>query len=222
MTVTEAVASRFSARAFLDTPVDRATLERILQKAQQAPSGGNVQPWRVYVLRGQRMLEFKELIQAKLAQGIRGEKPEYHVYPPKLKEPYRSRRFKCGEDLYASIGVPREDKPGRLRQFAKNMEFFGAGTSLFFAIDRIMGPSQWAHLGMYMQTIMLLAREAGLHTCAQEAWSNWHETIHAYFEMPEELMFYCGLAIGHLDEDHPINGWRTDRAPLDEVVQFKE
>lgn len=222
MTVTEAVASRFSARAFHDTPVDREVLERIFEKAQRAPSGGNVQPWRVYVLNGEPMQEFKALIRGKLTQGIRGETPEYNVYPPKLKEPYRSRRFKCGEDLYASIGIPREDKPGRLRQFAKNMDFFGAGTAMFFAIDRIMGPSQWAHLGMYMQTIMLLAREEGLHTCAQEAWSNWHETIHAYFEMPEELMFYCGLAIGHLDEDHPINGWRTDRAPLDEVVRFKD
>ena len=220
MNVSEAVATRFTARAFLDKPVPREIIERMLTKAQRSPSGGNLQPWHVYVLSGEPMAQFKRHIQSELAAGNRGEKPEYAVYPPKLKEPYRSRRFKCGEDLYASIGIAREDKPGRLAQFAKNMAFFGAGTSFFFALDRDMGPGQWAHLGMYMQTLMLLAREEGLHTCAQEAWSNWHETIHSYLKMPPELMFYCGLAIGYLDEAHPINQWRTDRAPLSEVVHF--
>ena len=221
MNVAEAVATRFSCRAFLDKPVDPEAIHRILDRARQSPSGGNVQPWHTYVLSGEAMDRFKALVQSRLPDNPRGEPPEFSIYPESLKEPYRSRRFKCGEDLYAAIGIPREDKPARLRQFARNLEWFGAPVGLFFALDRSMGWNQRAHLGMYMQTIMLLAREEGLHTCAQEAWSAWHKTVTEFLSLPDELMLYCGMAVGYADENNPINQWRTDRADMDEQVQYR-
>ena len=220
MNVSEAVASRHSVRAFLDTPVPRQTIESLLERAKWAPSGGNLQPWMVYVLGGERMAEFKAIIEARIPDHPMGEGGEYHVYPPKLKEPYRTRRFQCGETLYASIDVPREDKPARLRQFANNYRFFGAPVGLFFAIDRTMQEGQWSDLGMFIQTLMLLAREEGLHSCAQEAWSYWYKSVGEFLEIPDELMLFCGLALGFKDESHPINGWRTERAPLADFVEW--
>ena len=120
MNVSDAIASRFSARAFLDRPVERAVVESILERAARTPSGGNLQPWHVHVLLGERLEMFKSIIAERLTDHPMGEESEYNVYPPRLHEPYRSRRFKCGEDLYAAIDVPREDKPARLRQFANN------------------------------------------------------------------------------------------------------
>ena len=220
MKVSEAVASRLSARAFLDTPVDRPILSTILERAKWAPSGGNLQPWRVYVLGGEQLNAFKSIIEAKLPDHPMGEGAEYLVYPPRLKEPYRSRRFKCGEDLYASIGIAREDKPARIGQFANNFRFFGAPVAMFFAIDRTMQEGQWSDLGMFIQTIMLLARENGLHTCAQEAWAYWYKTVGDFFAIPDEYMLFCGMALGYIDNSHPINGWRTERADLDEMVEW--
>jgi len=220
MKVSEAIESRISTRAFLDTPVAGATLRRILDVARRSPSGGNLQPWHVWVLGGERLQQFRNLIREKLAASPFGESMEYAIYPPKLKDPYRSRRFRCGEDLYATISVEREDKQGRMEQFAKNFEFFGAPAAMFFAIDRQMGPPQWADVGMFLQSIMLLAREHGLHTCPQEAWAMWPETVRAFVEMPEDLMLFCGLAVGYMDEAHPINTLRTERAPLEEIATF--
>lgn len=220
MNVAEAVAARFSARAFLDRPVPGAQIRRILDRARQAPSGGNLQPWHVHVVAGKPLRKLIGKVRRAALLHPRGEKSEYDVYPSKLHEPYRSRRYRCGEDLYAALGIPREDKAARLRQFAKNLEAFGAPMELFFSIDRRMGCNQWAHLGMFMQTVMLLAVEEGLHCCPQEAWSAFHSTVARFLRLPDERMFYCGMAVGYADLDHPVNQWRTDRAPLDELARF--
>lgn len=220
MKVSDALDSRITCRAFLPDPVPEQVVREILEGAARAPSGGNLQPWWTWVLAGERLQAFRTEIQAKMAQTPQGEPPEYHVYPPDLKEPYRTRRYKCGEDLYATIDIPRSDKPARLRQLAKNFDFFGAPVALFFAIDRNMQQGQWADLGMYLQSVMLLAREHGLHTCPQEAWARWPQTVGGFLKIPPELMLFCGMGLGRMDESHPINTLRTDRASLAETVQF--
>lgn len=220
MKVSDAINTRITARAFLDKPVPGDVLRQILETAKRAPSGGNLQPWHVWVLAGEPMVRFKALIKEKMPSQPRGEGTEYHIYPPELKEPYKARRFKCGEDMYATINIPRDDKFGRLVNFARNFQFFDAPAAFFFAIDRTMQQGQWADLGMFMQSIMLLAREHGLHTCPQEAWAIWHKTVGEFFSIPPELMLFCGMGIGTMDEAHPINRLRTERAPLDEFATF--
>jgi nitroreductase len=221
MNITEAIDSRMSCRAFLSNPVPASTLRTILETAKRAPSGGNLQPWHVYVLTGTALDEFRTVIRAKLSTQPRGEGSEYDVYPKNLTDPYLARRYKCGEDLYATIDVPRENKPARLRQFARNYELFGAPVGLFFAIDRQMGLGQWADLGMFMQSIMLLAREQGLHTCAQEAWAAWYKTVGEFLHMPPNLMLFSGMALGFRDESAPINRLRTERAVLTEFATIR-
>lgn len=210
MNVTEAVDRRISVRAFkLETP-SAALVREILEAAARAPSGGNLQPWRVYALAGAPLAELK----AQVAATPFGETPEYDVYPPNLWDPFRTRRFECGEDLYATIEIPREDKPARLRQLARNGEFFGAPVGLFFCLDRQLGPPQWSDLGMYMQTVMLLAVERGLDTCAQEYWARYPQTVAKFVGLPEDHMVFSGMALGWRDDTAPINTLRTRRDPF--------
>ena len=159
MKVSEAIATRKTVRAFKSDPVPRETIESILSLAARAPSGGNLQPWKVYALLGPARDELVRRVAEARKQHLMGERPEYHIYPPELTEPYRTRRFRIGEAMYATLGIPREDKAARLKFFSGNWEFFGAPAGLIFTIDRQMQQGQWSDLGMFLENIMLLARE---------------------------------------------------------------
>jgi nitroreductase len=219
-TVSEAVRSRHSCRAFSDQPVPRELVSTLLEAARYAPSGGNLQPWIVHVLSGDSLARFRRLMAPKVEASPLGGDSEYHVYPTNLKEPYRTRRFKVGEDLYGHIGVARENKVARVRQFARNFDFFGAPVGMFFLVDRSMGPPQWSDLGMFIQTLMLLAREHGLETCPQEAWAAWHREVSEFLDIGPELMLFCGLSLGYGDYAAPINRLRSERMTLGEFARF--
>ncbi|HEX8263155.1 MAG TPA: nitroreductase [Allosphingosinicella sp.] len=219
--VTQAISSRRSVRAFLPRPVERSTIEEMLALAARAPSGGNLQPWHVDVLAGAPLEALKAEVRARRAAEPAGEGLEFTVYPSPLPEPFRSRRFAGGEALYAWLGIAREDKAGRLAQFERNYDFFGAPAALFFSIDRLFDRPQWAHLGMFMQNLMLLAEERGLATCPQEAWAAVHRTVAAHLGLPAERILYCGMALGYADESAPINRWRTERAPVEDFATFR-
>lgn len=221
MTVSEAVESRRSVRGFLERPVDGQLLRRILEKATRAPSGGNLQPWHLYVVGGSEMEVLKTRARQSVAQYPQGEETEYDVYPKNLVSPYRERRFQVGEQMYGLLNIPRDDKEGRLKWFARNFQFFGAPVALFCFVDRRMGAPQWSDLGMYLQTVMLLLREEGLDSCPQECWSRYPRMVSEFLGTPPEQMLFAGMAIGYKDESHPLNRLRVARAPLDEIASFR-
>lgn len=221
LTVSEAVLTRRSIRAFQNKAVPKELMAKILNTARRSPSGSNVQPWYVHVLTGQSLEDFRKKVKESLTKNPMGEGAEYEVYPKSMTEPYRSRRYKCGEDMYATLKIERENKFGRLMQFAQNFDFFGAPVGMLFTIDRSFGPAQWAHLGMFIQTIMLVAEEQGLATCAQESWLAMYKTGTEFLDIPDNQMIYCGMAIGYADTKAPVNTIITDRAPLSEIASFK-
>lgn len=214
--VTNAILSRRSTRAFLPLPVERSVVAEILELAARAASGGNLQPWHVDVLGGPPLADLK----AEALASTRAEM-ELVVYPSPLPEPYRTRRHRSGEALYEAIGIPRDDRAARLAQFARNFDAFGAPVLLLFSVGRIFDRPQWAHLGMFIQNLMLLAEERGLATCAQEAWAAVHDVVARHIELPPERIFYCGMALGHADPDAPINGLRTERVDVEEFARFR-
>lgn len=221
MTVEKAVRNRKSARAFTRDAIPLEEIRTILDIARHAPSGGNLQPWKMIVITGEELGAITRLGQAAMATNPRGEADDHPIYPAQVVEPHRSRRYKVGEDMYAILGIAREDKFGRLGQMAQNFSFFGAPCAIFFVIDKNMGHGQWAHMGMLMQTICLVAEERGIATCMQEAWGMVRKTLAAHFGLADSEMIYCGMAIGYENKAAPVNALRTDRAPLDEIAVFK-
>ena len=186
MRVSDAIASRRSVRAFLDRPVPEAVLRRVIARAARAPSGGNLQPWRIYVLTGVPLAELKARMRERLAADPSPDAPEYSIYPEHLWEPYRTQRFRVGEMMYAELGIAREHRGARIARFHENYNFFGAPAGLFCYIDRRMGPPQWSDLGMYLQNVMLLLREEGLDSCPQECWSTYNRVVAEMLSPPAD------------------------------------
>ncbi len=217
MKVSEAVDKRMSVRAFTDEPVSSDLIRKILVKASRAPSGGNLQPWKICILNGERMAEFRAIMEERLAGKAHpdGEKPEYEVYPSNMIEPYRTARFEVGEDMYALLGIDRDDKMERLKWFANNYRFFGAPAAIFCFFDRMMGAPQWSDTGMFLQTFMLLLEEHGLQSCAQECWYQFPKTVTDFCQMDENDMLFCAVCIGHADTTHPVNQLRSKRLAPD-------
>jgi nitroreductase len=221
MNVTDAVLSRRSVRAFLDRPVPQETLRRVVETASRAPSNSNMQPWLVRVLTGDTLARLKSVMRERAVVPPQFDQPkQYSFYPDELKDPYLSRRAKCAERQYSAVGIPREDHEGRLRYVYGNMQCFGAPAAMFTFIENGMGPSQWADLGCFLQTVMLLLQEAGIDSCAQISWCNFARTVCEVTEVPDDWTLYCGLSIGYADPDAPVNTVVADRVPIDDFAKF--
>lgn len=221
MDVFEAVESRLSCRAFLDKPVEPAIVRDLIAGAARAASGGNLQPWHVYALAGEPLAAIKRQVAAHIAdRDPRHDEAEYPIYPKTLWEPYKSRREEHGVQLYGALGVARDDAAARLKQYKRNFAFFNAPVALFIAIDRKLGPGQWADLGGYIHALAFLARGYGLDTCPQESWARMHGIVRRFVAMPPEQMLFCALAIGYCDRTHPANSFRSPRAEVEEFCSF--
>ena len=218
MDVYEAVRTRRAVRGFIDRPVPVKVLERVVSAATWAPSGSNIQPWNIYVVTGAPLAELKKRAVERVANSVLWDEREYVMYPPAMKSPYRERRSAFGHERYSALGIAREDWEARQRAAIANWDCFGAPAALFCYIDRDLGLPQWADVGMYLQTVMLLLRAEGLHSCPQMAWPQVRETVAEVLSPPDGLILFCGMSIGH--EDPKVNYIRTGRAPLDETVTF--
>ena len=221
MELLDAVSTRISARAFLDTPVSKDTVYKILDYARLAPSGSNMQPWHIHVVSGQTR---QQLIDKALAfaevHPIGSLKQEYQAPPQNFISPYKKRRHACGMALYSALKIDRKDKDARAKQIMQNFYFFGAPVGLIFSMHRSLMPGQLGDLGILMGNIMLITREYGLHSCAQGFWQDVQPAIREVLGIPEEYYIYNGMALGYLDEKHPANTVETGRVPVEKFAQF--
>ncbi|WP_291650007.1 nitroreductase [Bosea sp. (in: a-proteobacteria)] len=220
VTVSEAIERRMSVRAFSDRPVAEGKVRDILDRARRSPSTGNLQPWHVYAVGGERLVALKRLIAEKLARDPAGEPLEFASYPSPLWEPLRARRAAAGRLRYEAFGFADKDGSGLSELLRRNFDFFGAPVGLFFYLDARVGPPQWADLGMFLQSLMLLAVEEGLDTCPQQVWGSWNATLRDFLGVPDGRTLFCGMSLGYRDASHPCIAARTERAAMSEFASF--
>jgi nitroreductase len=221
MDVLEAMHRRASIRAYLDRPVDRSTIESILEAARWAPSGVNAQPWQVAVVTGATKRRLAELLLAERG-AARAENPDYAYYPAQWVEPYKARRLACGLALYTALKIGRHDKDARIKTWNNNYSFFGAPVGLLFFLDRSLAQGSWVDIGMFIENVMLAALAFGLATCPQASLAEYPNTVRRLLNIPESRALVCGMALGYPDPSAPVNNYRTAREPVANFTAWYE
>ncbi|KAF7599873.1 MAG: nitrobenzoate reductase [Candidatus Dactylopiibacterium carminicum] len=218
----DAIRSRHSIRRFLPTPVPREQILHLLDLAACAPSGVNTQPWHVYVLTGESRQKLTDALLAEFANPSFERRGEYDYYPAQWTEPYRARRRDTGQRLYSLLGIEKGDNARMQEQWARNYAFFDAPVGLIFTLDRVLGQGSLIDYGAFLQTLMIAARGAGLDTCVQAAFTEYHPVIRAQLQIPEAQMVLCGMSLGHADPDAPENRLVLPRIPASGFTQFRD
>ncbi|WDZ50598.1 nitroreductase [Acinetobacter vivianii] len=224
--VDEAITSRHSVRAFLDTPVDPQTIKDILTVASRAPSGTNVQPWKVYVVTGQKRAEMIDRVCAAQIELL--QKPElaaqyqetFAYYPETWISPFIDRRRANGWGLYGLLGIQKGEKEKMAAQQLRNFQLFDAPVALYFTVNKIMGIGSKMDISMMLQNVMVAAKARGLDTCPQAAWNHFHPIVLDILGAPEEEELVCTIALGYADPDHIVNTFITPREPVENFTVF--
>ncbi|RAR57292.1 nitroreductase [Paraburkholderia unamae] len=211
--------ARHSCRAFLPDPVPAATIERAFALAQRTPSWCNAQPWKAIVTSGAATDAFREALTAHIAQGA----PEPDIaFPREYRGEYLQRRRACGLQLYEAVGIGQGDRAGSARQALENFRFFGAPHVAIVTADAALGTYGAIDCGGFVTTFLLAAASLGLAGVAQAALATYSSFLHAYFEIPDDRVVVCGISFGYEDTAHPANGFRTGRAPLGDVIEWRD
>ena len=221
MNLNELIKSRYSVRNFTDDSVDIKTIREILEIASNAPSGGNIQPWKVYVVTGSAKEKLIKKALNNFDNGVQ-EKIEYDIYPNPLDDKYKKRRSECAKDMYTALSIKQDDIESRLSQIRENFKFFGAPVGMIVTIDRAFAENGWGHVGMFIQNICLSAVDNDMGTCLQESWSIYPETVKDFLNIPDNEVVWCGIALGYPNKEHPVNNYRTSRESIEKFVTFIE
>jgi nitroreductase len=219
--VCQTLRSRASTRAYTGRTLSIYLVREILEAARWAPSGSNMQPWKVIAVAGSARDDVCDLARRTLTLNPAGEDGDYPVCPVDLPSPFRERRSLAAGQRYVAMGIGRNDQAARTAALVRNYDFWGAPVGLFFVTSRDLGHSQWAHLGMFIQSVVLVVEEMGLGSCVQEAWAKVRESLRRHFGLPCHEVIYCGMALGYADTAQPINALRTTREPVESFATFR-
>ena len=219
MTLKELIKSRYSVRSFTDEMVDIEKIKELLDIANSAPSGGNIQPWKVYVVTGNSKNKLTSKALHNFDNGVQ-EEVAYEIYPKPLEDEYKRRRSQCAADMYNALSIEKDDIESRLKQVRENFRFFGAPVGMIITIDRSFAQNGWGHVGMYLQNLCLVAIDNGLGACLQESWSIYPQTVKEVICHDDNEVIWCGVALGYPNKDDPINQYRTSRENIDKFVSF--
>jgi len=221
MNLNELIKSKYSVRSFTDDKIDIKTIREILEIASNAPSGGNIQPWKVYVVTGKTKEKLIKKALSNFDNGVQ-EKIEYDIYPHPLDEEYKRRRSECAKDMYTALSIKQDDTELRLSQIRENFKFFGAPVGMIVTIDKAFAENGWGHVGMFIQNICLSAVDNDMGTCLQESWSIYPKTVKDFLNIPDNEVVWCGIALGYPNKEHPVNNYRTSRESIEKFVTFIE
>lgn len=212
--------ARYSARKFQARAVPRATLEQLLSMAQRTPSWCNIQPWQIVLVSGTALDTLREHLWHQVNSGARPN-PDF-AFPPGYEGTHRERRKVCGVQLYESLGIGRDDRAAAAQQSLQNFRMFDAPHLALITVEDYLGFYGAFDCGLYVMSFLLAAQSLGIDTIAQASLASYPDLVREQLALPATRKLICGVSFGYAEREHPINGYRTERAAIADAVRFVE
>ena len=218
MNVIEALNTRYSARAYLEKPVDRETMLKIMEAARHTPSWADTQPWEIFAAGGDSLERLRRAFLRRLDEGraIEPDIPRPQGWPPDLQQ----RMAEMVAHGQRVRGERPDDEEVRRQSMRRNLSFFGAPAVVYLCLDRSLSPYSVFDLGMMAMSIMLAAREYGVDSIPAVNLVGYPDLLRAELGIPDHLMIVMGVALGYADPGQLVNKPRTPRRSVDEVVRL--
>ncbi|MEM6759972.1 MAG: nitroreductase [Pseudomonadota bacterium] len=219
MTLDDALAQRFSCRAFLPHPVADEVITQIVEAAQKAPSWCNAQPWQLIITRGAATESFRQaLYEAAESTAPAPDMPWPEGYPGV----YGDRRRACGFQLYDAVGIEKGDRVASAQQMMENYRLFGAPHVAIVTAPRALGPYGAMDTGGFVTAFCLAATARGIATIPQAAIAAQAPFVREHFDIAQDRMILCAISFGYADTKHAANSFRTGRAAAGDVIDWRE
>ncbi|KAJ7685468.1 nitroreductase [Mycena polygramma] len=215
--------NRFSCRYYLPKPVEKKTIEEIIDAARCSPSGNNMQPWeKVYCITG----AVKEALSREMVQA-HTETPEaysaqYHYYPAgPIPAEYAKRRFEFGKHFYAPLHVDHGDLKARARVSTRNFDFFNAPVAFIFTINNGLTQGSWLDVGYFLQSITIAARARGLETISQEAPAKYQLILRKHLPIGDQEVVALAMSMGHPDLEKVAQfSAKQPKREVSDIIEF--
>ncbi|WP_026758275.1 nitroreductase [Sediminimonas qiaohouensis] len=217
-TLSDLLHTRHSCRGFRPDPVPRDVAERIIAAAGRVPSWCNAQPWQVIVTTPPQTVALSDA----LLHAVQTDAPAPDLdWPKRYTGVYQDRRRTCGFQLYEAVGIDRGDRDARHAQMLENYRFFGAPHVAIVTSDADLGPYGAMDTGGFVAAFTLAAQALGVASIPQAAIAAYAPTLRRVLDIPDDRLILCAISFGYADPDHPANTFRTERAPLDQVIDWR-
>jgi len=218
MDVLEAIQARHSVRDFLPKPVPKEIVMSIMEMATRSPSGGNGQPWEIFVASGATMERIRKAYLER-AQGAPSGPPPGPPGPPPPAF-IRERMQTIRSERMALLGLDPADPAAGKVFMAWGARLYGAPTMAVICMDQAL--SSYLDLGLLIQTICLAAQHFGVDSMIAGSMVSQPDVLRQELEIPESLKIVTGIGLGYANPESIINTYRSPRRPIEEVVRYRE
>jgi nitroreductase len=220
MTFDEVVMGRRSIRGYQDKPVPVALIREVIEMAMRAPSSMNTQPWNFYVITGEPLNRIRAGNTERNLAGVPHSR-EFRIGQPFANQ-HRERQIGVAKQLFAAMGIAREDMAARQDWVLRGFRQFDAPVCVIITYDKVLSESDDTPFdcGAVATALVNAAWSRGLGCVINSQGIMQSPVVREQAGIAEDQVIMKSIALGWPDETFPANAVVSERKSVDEAAVF--
>ena len=216
----DVIMGRRSIRGYLDKPVPRELIEEVLALAMRAPSSMNTQPWNFHVITGEPLAKIRAGNTERILAG-EPDSREFRKGVP-FAGVHRERQIGVAKQLFAAMGIARDDAPARQDWVLRGFRQFDAPVCVIISYDRACDGSDDSPFdcGAVSTALVNAAWSRGLGCVINSQGIMQSPVVREHAGIPDDQVIMKSIALGWPDESFPANAVVSERKSVDEATRW--